>query len=131
MKIIKPHPAIDALDPSHSFNSDRAVFATPYAVAAVAFACVNRSVIPESIKEKKGSQFSLGYYDGEVRLTIPDYFQEYVDEFKGYVYILNEKSTVVDSWQVKLYNEARPLETIEVAFDDFKKLGGKVEFVSV
>ncbi|MGE5312602.1 MAG: hypothetical protein ACM3MA_01145 [Acidobacteriota bacterium] len=119
-----PQRATD-VDTSRGFNIDTAIFATPLPAVAVAFACVNTKIISSKERAEYGARWGVYYIEDRVELRIPRYFERYLDQFSGFVYVL-ERKTDETSWQVKLYEPTKPIDTIKVSINDFAALGGLV-----
>lgn len=127
---LEPRPATD-VDRTKSFNNDTAVFAAPSPTASVIFACMSLDKVP---REMRNGTWSLGSEnDKGVVARIPKKWQQYVSTNSGYVYVLDGSTfsgegDTEGGWQVKSKQPVKPIDTIEVEFSDFEKLGGDVEW---
>jgi hypothetical protein len=115
------------------FDNDTAVFAARVASLAVIFACATENSVPKEIWDSRSWVWSvsLADYNNTSRITakISIEWKPYITKSHGYVYVLERENFILEEGlQVKSREPVRPVDKIEVGFNDFEKLGGVVEW---
>lgn len=125
-----PNPDISVLEPRQAndtkekpFNTDTAVYASSNPQVCIA------GIVKNSFKGLNGS-WNMGCYE-EASLTaeIPKSWKQFVEKALGTLYVLPSKSFTkgnMNGWQEKSLQSIVPVDRINVTFDDFIALGGKV-----
>ena len=130
ISILEPRPAVD-IDKSNAFNNDTAVFASLSPIAAILIACM--SFVPIPPEKRKGS-WSIGSSDKDNCITarIPSKWRPFITTNHGFVYVLSGESFRGENesgWQAKTKSAVVPISKFEVAFEDFERLGGLIEWM--
>lgn len=122
MDTIQPKVAQDVRGDEVPFNNSNAIFAAQYAVAAVIFAVVGKEDLPNgtwSVGEDRKT--------GEIVVEFPSEWKAYLQNRKGYVYVLESQNfNESDAWQVKSIKAVEPTDVIEVDIEIFYEMGGKI-----
>ena len=123
--VLKPKPSTD-VNKSNNFNNDIAIYAAVSPTASIIFACMNKSKIPDKLRD---GTWSVDLENGEIIAKIPKRWKPYIVFNIGYIYVLDSKSFFGDakgSWQVKSKESLIPTSVVRVAFGDFEEMGGKI-----
>ena len=123
LEIIEPKLAQD-INSGREFNKDTAVFATPLAAVAAAFACIDPNKLPAEVRSTYKTRYGVYVQDGLVEVRLARCLEPYLNIFSGYVYVLDAKSTPKAPWQVKFHERVNVLDVVSVTIRDFKELGG-------
>lgn len=108
------------------FNSDYAIFASRLPQAAIIFACVSTTFLKS---QNLSGIHSVGPIDETILAELPFSWKNALQKSKGFVYILPNNSFDIDGgWQVKSKSRVRPIDKIEVKFQDFEYLGGIINW---
>jgi hypothetical protein len=129
INIFEPREAKDD-DSTKEFNNDTAIFATEYPESAILFALINWDLIP---KEFIDLTWGVNWLDsGIVQAELPQKWRNYMNSAKGYLYVLPSesfKTKTPGGGQYKSYENVKPNAMIEVTFQEFIDLGGKVNWI--
>ncbi len=124
------NPDIDVLEPrlakdssGNTFNSDTAVYASSNPQVCI------MGIVSNSFKGLKGS-WNLGNKGGsDLTAEIPSTWRDFVEKSHGILYVLPSNTFVKASpnaWQAKSTEPVKPVDKVELSFDDYLALGGKV-----
>lgn len=127
IEILEPRAAND-VDSTRAFNIDNAVFATSRVQTAIIFAVVGRNKLPVNI-QSSAWEVQWDKFDN-AHTKIPKIWKEYVEKMTGIVYVLpSETFTEKYHAQLKSKESVKPIDKIEVSFQDFFEAGGNVEWI--
>lgn len=129
LKELQPRQAKDN-DKANTFNNDFALFATDNVCMSIIFALLDR----RNLRKQFGPlDFAVGSSDqnGEIEIfsEIPELIKSYMENAKGYVYILpKENFSETAGRQFKSKELIIPIDCYQATLEDYYKTGGTIEW---
>lgn len=129
LDVLEPRKAVDTVDMENVYNNDTAVYAAIEPSCSILFATLPPETLPADLFKAPWTM-RRSYLSNAITARIPYEWREYVLNSCGTVYVLPKETFDVESdrWQTKSKESVIPIDSVLVTFQDFEKLGGRIDW---